>query len=103
MLARADGVIAGSVSGGCVEGATAAEIAGAIDRGTPKLVTFGVTNERAWEIGLACGGTIKVLVEPRVRPEILAAARGPGGEIVATAVEGERLGQSARIPRSRWR
>jgi xanthine dehydrogenase accessory factor len=97
MLATADGVIAGSVSGGCVEGATATEIAGAIDRGLPKLVTFGVSHERAWEVGLACGGTIKVFVEPTVRPEILAAARGPGGEVVATAVEGEALGQSARI------
>jgi len=97
MLATADGVIAGSVSGGCVEGATATEIASAIDRGVPKLVTFGVSHERAWEVGLACGGTIKVFVEPTVRPEILAAARGPGGEVVATAVEGEALGQSARI------
>jgi xanthine dehydrogenase accessory factor len=97
MLATADGVIAGSVSGGCVEGATATEIAAAIDRGVPKLVTFGVSHERAWEVGLACGGTIKVFVEPTVRPEILAAARGPGGEVVATAVEGESLGRSARI------
>jgi xanthine dehydrogenase accessory factor len=97
MLATADGVIAGSVSGGCVEGATALEIAGAIQRGAPKLVTFGVSHERAWEVGLACGGTIKVFVEPTVRPEILAAARGREGVVVATAVEGERLGQSARI------
>ncbi len=97
MLATADGVIAGSVSGGCVEGATAIEIAGAIDRGVPKLVTFGVSHERAWEVGLACGGTIKVFVEPTVRPEIVAAARGPGGEVVATAIAGEGLGRSARI------
>jgi xanthine dehydrogenase accessory factor len=97
MLATADGVIAGSVSGGCVEGATAMEIAGAIERGGPRLVTFGVSHERAWEVGLACGGTIKVLVEPSVRPEILAAARGPGGEVVATAIDGESLGRSARI------
>ena len=97
MLATADGAIAGSVSGGCVESATALEIAGAIDRGTPRLVTFGVTDERAWEVGLACGGTIKVFVEPTVRSEVLAAARGPGGEVVATVIEGPRLGASARI------
>ena len=72
MLATADGTMAGSVSGGCVEGATATEIGEAIGRGTPKLVTFGVTHERAWEVGLACGGTIKVFVEPR------SAAGGPG-------------------------
>ena len=97
MLATADGMMAGSVSGGCVENATVAEIAGAIASGTPKLVTFGVTDERAWEVGLACGGTIKVFVEPSVRPEVLAAARGRGGEVVATVIEGPGLGASARI------
>jgi xanthine dehydrogenase accessory factor len=97
MLADAEGTMAGSVSGGCVEGATASEIGAAIGRGTPKLVTFGVTNERAWEVGLACGGTIKVFVEPAVRPEVLAAARGPGGEVVATIVEGPGTGLSTRI------
>ncbi len=80
MLATANGMIAGSVSGGCVETATALEIEAAIESGTPKLVTFGVTNERAWEVGLACGGTIKVFVEPTVRPEVLQAARGSGSE-----------------------
>ena len=97
MLATADGAMAGSVSGGCVEGATATEIGEAIGRGTPKLVTFGVTHEQAWEVGLACGGTIKVFVEPRVRPEILAAARGPGGEAVATVIEGPGAGGSLRV------
>jgi xanthine dehydrogenase accessory factor len=97
MVATADGVMAGSVSGGCVEGATVTEIGEAIGRGTPKLVTFGVSDERAWEVGLACGGTIKVLVEPRVRPEILAAARGPGGEAVATVLEGPGAGASLRV------
>jgi xanthine dehydrogenase accessory factor len=97
MLATKTGVIAGSVSGGCVEGATAEEIAAAMERGTPALVTFGVSNERAWEVGLACGGTIKVFVEPAVRPEVLAAARSPGGEVVATAISGPWVGQSARV------
>jgi xanthine dehydrogenase accessory factor len=97
MLATADGVMAGSVSGGCVEGATATEIGEAIGRGTPRLVTFGVSHERAWEVGLACGGTIKVFVEPRVRPEILSAARGPGGEVVATVVEGPGTGGTLRV------
>jgi xanthine dehydrogenase accessory factor len=97
MLATADGIMAGSVSGGCVEGATATEIAESIGRGAPKLVTFGVSHERAWEVGLACGGTIKVFVEPRVRPEVLAAARGPGGEVVATVIEGPGLGETLRI------
>ena len=97
MFATRDGAIAGSVSGGCVEGAAAAEIGAALERGTPKLVTFGVSDERAWEVGLACGGTIKVFVEPTVRPEVLAAARGPGGEVVATVVEGAALGRAALV------
>jgi xanthine dehydrogenase accessory factor len=84
MLATSDGRIAGSVSGGCVESATAVEIADAIGRRTSKLVTFGVSDERAWEVGLACGGTIRVLVEPSVRPEVLEAAGGPGGVVLAT-------------------
>jgi xanthine/CO dehydrogenase XdhC/CoxF family maturation factor len=92
MLATTNGEMAGSVSGGCIEGATVAEIGAAIIRGSPRLVTFGVSDERAWEVGLACGGTIKVFVEPEVRPEILAAARGPGGEVVATVVEGPAAG-----------
>jgi xanthine dehydrogenase accessory factor len=97
MLASANGRIAGSVSGGCVESATALEIEAAIQRGTPKLVTFGVSDERAWEVGLACGGTIKVFVEPTVKPEILQAARGPGGEVVTTVVAGPALGEAIRV------
>lgn len=87
MLATPEGRPAGSVSGGCVEAAVATEIAEAIARGTPKLVTFGVSDERAWEVGLSCGGTIKVFVEPAVRPELLAAALGEGSMVVATVIQ----------------
>ena len=87
MLATPGGRLAGSVSGGCIEAAAASEIAEAIGRGTPKLVSFGVSDERAWEVGLSCGGTIKVFVEPAIRPELLAAARGEGGVVVATVVQ----------------
>ncbi len=97
MLASEDGRIAGSVSGGCVESATALEIEAAIQSGTPKLVTFGVSDERAWEVGLACGGTIKVFVEPTITPEILEAARGNGGEVVATVISGSGVGESLRL------
>jgi xanthine dehydrogenase accessory factor len=97
LLATADGKIAGSVSGGCVETATAMEIAQAIDANAPKLVTFGVSDERAWDVGLACGGTIKVLVEPAIRPEIIEAARGPGGVVVATVIEGPGFGSSVVV------
>jgi xanthine dehydrogenase accessory factor len=97
MLVSQSGAMAGAVSGGCVESATASEIIESIGRGTPKLVTFGVSHERAWEVGLACGGTIRVFVEPTVRQEVVNAARGPGGEVVATVIEGPELGRSVRI------
>ncbi len=88
LLADAAGRIAGSVSGGCVEGATATAIAQALDAGSPKLVEFGVSDEQAWEVGLACGGTIRILVEPEVRQAVARAAAGPGGVAIATLIEG---------------
>ncbi len=59
----ADGNFEGSVSGGCVEGAVVTEAAEVIGSGVPKLLEFGVADETAWEVGLACGGKIKVFVE----------------------------------------
>jgi len=59
----ADGNFVGSVSGGCIEGAVIKEAQTAIATGRPKLLDFGVTNEQAWEVGLACGGKIQVFVE----------------------------------------
>lgn len=101
MLATPGGRLAGSVSGGCVESAAAQEIAEAISRGASKLVTYGVSDERAWEVGLACGGTIKVFVQPEVPSPVLSAARGAGGVVVATVVESPgpspRVGDAAVI------
>ncbi|MBN8890333.1 MAG: xanthine dehydrogenase [Rhodospirillales bacterium 70-18] len=57
------GKMAGSVSGGCIEGAVAEAAMQTLDSGTPQLLDFGITNERAWEVGLACGGKLKVFVE----------------------------------------
>lgn len=57
------GSFVGSVSGGCVEGAVIEEGLAAIKDGKPRLLDFGVTNEQAWEVGLACGGKIQVFVE----------------------------------------
>ncbi|MEY4305757.1 MAG: hypothetical protein RIT52_1932 [Pseudomonadota bacterium] len=59
-----DGQIMGSVSGGCVEGAVVTEALEAMQDGQPRLLTFGVSDETAFAVGLACGGTIRVLVEP---------------------------------------
>jgi xanthine/CO dehydrogenase XdhC/CoxF family maturation factor len=59
----ADGNFVGSVSGGCIEGAVIKEAQDAIASGRPRLLDFGVTNEQAWEVGLACGGKVQVYVE----------------------------------------
>ncbi len=59
-----DGEMQGSVSGGCVEGAVVTEAQDVIASGKPKTLAFGVADETAWEVGLACGGKIRVLVEP---------------------------------------
>ena len=58
------GRLAGSVSGGCVEGAVADIARRVMATGTPELHDFGITDDRAWEVGLACGGKLKVFVEP---------------------------------------
>ena len=58
------GEIAGSVSGGCVEGAVVVAAQEALAEGASRLLTFGVSDETAFSVGLACGGTIRVLVEP---------------------------------------
>ena len=57
------GTMEGSVSGGCIEGAVILEAIEAIKDGKPRLLDFGVTNEQAWEVGLACGGNVQVFVE----------------------------------------
>jgi xanthine/CO dehydrogenase XdhC/CoxF family maturation factor len=59
-----EGNFAGSVSGGCVEGAVVGEALDAIATGQPKVLAFGVADETAWQVGLACGGKIRVFVEP---------------------------------------
>lgn len=58
------GDIMGSVSGGCVEGAVVTEALEAMRDGSPRLLTYGVSDDTAFSVGLACGGTIRVLVEP---------------------------------------
>lgn len=63
MLLGSDGSISGSVTGGCVESAVFEETQAVLETGKPKLLSYGVTNEQAWEIGLSCGGSVDILVE----------------------------------------
>ncbi|MCA9875702.1 MAG: XdhC family protein, partial [Anaerolineales bacterium] len=64
MALTPDGRLSGSVSGGCVEGAVFDEGVEALAQQRPRLLHFGVADETAWDVGLACGGTIEVFVEP---------------------------------------
>ncbi|MEE9426518.1 MAG: XdhC/CoxI family protein [Paracoccaceae bacterium] len=81
MLAiSSDSELAGSVSGGCVEGAVVAEALAALEDGAPRLLEYGVSDEASFAAGLACGGTIKVLVEP------IGVGDGPSVELIEALV-----------------
>jgi xanthine dehydrogenase accessory factor len=64
LVVNRDMAMMGSVSGGCVEGAVVAEALAALVDGQPRVLTYGVSDDRAFAAGLACGGTIRILVEP---------------------------------------
>lgn len=59
-----DGDVVGSVSGGCVEGAVVAEAMAVLDSGVPRRLQYGIAEEDAFNVGLTCGGTIHLFVEP---------------------------------------
>ena len=63
MAVTADGEVAGSVSGGCVESAVVETALQVLQRGEPQLVTYGYSDDEAFAVGLTCGGTIEVFVE----------------------------------------
>ena len=75
MVRGSDGRISGSVSGGCVEGATAEHMEAASANGRQRVVRFGISDDEAWDVGLACGGTIDVLIQPAVPAAALEAVR----------------------------
>lgn len=85
------GEMAGSVSGGCVEGAVFTAGVETLESGQAQLLTFGVADETAWDVGLACGGNIRVFVEP-LEPPLYAALRdltlADEGLAAATVIEG---------------
>ena len=68
LVVTASGRMAGSVSGGCVEAEVVSRAAGVLETGAPALLHFDVSNERAWSVGLACGGGLDVFVERLAAP-----------------------------------
>ncbi len=93
LVIAGDGRIEGSVSGGCVEGAVIVEALEAIDEEEARLLEFGVSDEDAFAVGLACGGTIRVLVEPvgKVLPEAMLA------ELVAARAQREPVAYEVNV------
>ena len=63
MVIDDQGAMIGSVSGGCIEGAVVQEALEVMRQGEPRLLDFGISNEQAWEVGLACGGKLQVYLE----------------------------------------
>lgn len=64
MAVSEDGQVAGSVSGGCVEGAVVTEALEVLETGDRRMVTFGYSDDEAFAVGLTCGGTIHLFIEP---------------------------------------
>ena len=88
MVVRDDGRVAGSVSGGCVEGAVVTESLAVLESGAPRLVSFGYSDDEAFAVGLTCGGVIDIFVAPEV-PAVFPAleeALGSGTPVVLATV-----------------
>lgn len=104
MALTAAGQISGSVSGGCVEGAVVEAGMAVLENGRGQLLHFGVADETAWEVGLACGGTIDVYVEPLDREtyafirQIITADRA-GASITAIKGPDELAGRKLTMAR----
>ncbi|HEY4687926.1 MAG TPA: XdhC/CoxI family protein [Anaerolineae bacterium] len=102
MALTVDGKIAGSVSGGCVEGAVFEAGTQVIRSGEPQLLQFGVADETAWEVGLACGGSIRIFVQPldsALYEAVHAALIDERAAVTITIVQGptDRLGRQMML------
>ncbi len=96
MAVRGDMAMIGSVSGGCVEGAVVEEALVTLETGKAKLLHFGVADDMAWEVGLTCGGSIEVFVEPldpRWWQPLAALAKADQAATTVTVVQGARIGE----------
>ncbi len=93
LVVSESGELFGSVSGGCVESDVAVQAAEVLEDGTPRLLTYGITDDQAWEVGLPCGGEIDVFVE-RFEGE-LPDPDEPG--VALTVLEGGRAGEKRLV------
>jgi xanthine dehydrogenase accessory factor len=101
MAVNEDGEVAGSVSGGCVEGAVVTAALEALSQGTPRRCSFGYSDADAFAVGLTCGGTVHLLVDPRLPPPWPSLVEAIGAErpvALATVVDldGEGIADGGR-------
>lgn len=90
----------GSVSGGCVEGAVVEEALASLKDGRPRLLKFGVADDTAWEVGLTCGGSIEVYVEPLNQAwwqALSGLAQNDRLGMTITLLEGDQIGEKALL------
>lgn len=92
LVVSSDAELEGSVSGGCVEAAVVAEALEAMEDGTPRLLTYGVSDNDAFAVGLACGGTIRVLVDPVIAGAGLGMPRADLERLIAAQAQREAIG-----------
>ncbi len=96
MAVTAEGDMVGSVSGGCVEGAVFEEAQSVLQDGVPKLVSYGVTRDQAWAVGLSCGGEIEIFIENEdaLSPVLKMHLEEERLVVQATALSGSAAGSS---------
>ena len=93
MAVSGEGEVIGSVSGGCVEGAVVTEALEVLASGEPRLVTFGYSDDDAFAVGLTCGGTVHLFIEPLDWMDALqAAVRDHRPAMLVTVVDGPGTG-----------
>ncbi|UNO38475.1 XdhC/CoxI family protein [Streptomyces sp. MST-110588] len=99
MAVTEDGEVAGSVSGGCVEGAVVAEALDVLARGGHRLVTFGYSDEDAFAVGLTCGGTVRLFIEELDATHLLVAdaVRAERPFALVTVIDGPGTGAKALV------
>jgi xanthine dehydrogenase accessory factor len=97
LIITADGKLEGSVSGGCVESDVFVAAQDVMDTGVPRLLTYGITDDMALEVGLPCGGEIDVFVEPLRDRRVDEGGERTERTVQFTVIAGEPLGAKLRV------
>jgi xanthine dehydrogenase accessory factor len=102
LAVTADGQLAGSVSGGCVEGQVLKEALEVLQTGVPKILQYGISNDDAWQVGLMCGGELEVLVQPfpqaDVQKQLLQALQNKEGGVLMSCINDSKIAPLFVLP-----